>query len=154
MSVTEGGEGQQRKIVALTGGEVRHLKQPFHGVFAAGEASGVLDTLPYHKLGDKGFERLCHEILSAQGLTPYFFGDKGDKQYGVDIAVTRDGTLELYQCKNFESSDRELEANEINKWIKKFKDDWLGHDSLRELKPKRFIICCPYQVNDVKVAGG
>src|SRR5215212_6073003 len=61
-----------------------------------------LGSLPYHLLLGPGFERLCYELLVAEGHSPRFFGRSGQRDYGVDLVVERGSTRTVFQCKNLE----------------------------------------------------
>src|ERR1051326_7891669 len=78
--------------------EVGHCVTPYFD--APRIVLAELDTLPYHELDGPGLERLCYELLLANGYEPRFFGRRGQPQYGVDLVAEKAGRIEVFQCKN------------------------------------------------------
>lgn len=131
-------------IQELVGDRINHCTLAFnpagHLMFTNKE------HLPFHKLGGSGLERLCFEILLAQGHEPRFFGRSGQSQYGIDLVSEKDGKTEVFQCKNIE---KPLSAGDLLNWLYKFEKEWIGQGDLP--LPKRFIICCPQSFRDLKL---
>jgi DNA polymerase III delta prime subunit len=98
----------------------------------------IKDSLPYNKLDWRSFERLCYQILLAEGEIPHLFGDFGSRQYGIDIIMLKEKDNIVYQCKNVESV-REGDLREI---LEKFEKDWLN-DRPHLPTPKKFVLCIP-----------
>ena len=105
-----------------------------------------LGTLPYGQLKGPGFERLCYELLLAQGLMPRFFGRSGQADYGVDIIVEQAQTLSVFQCKNL-AAPPSWQA--ISQAVQTFESDWLHHAGLP--RPTRFVYCCPHPLDEQKL---
>ena len=102
------------------------------------------DSLPYHQLGGPGLERLCYLLLLTQGKVPRYFGNLGQKQYGIDLLVTDDDEYAVYQCKNLES----LSEQDIKQAFQHFEEEWLGRTYLP--KPKQFVLVCPLPLRERK----
>src|SRR5436305_14616353 len=80
--------------------EVWNRVDPLFPDLGADPAVMGLEALPYRELQGPGFERLCFELLVAEGHLPRFFGRSGQKDYGVDIVVEAGTKRTVYQCKN------------------------------------------------------
>jgi len=84
----------------LSPAEVWDRVDPLARDLGADPAEAGLADLPYDPLGGPGFERLCYELLVAEGNSPRFFGRSGQRDYGVDILVEDGDERRVYQCKN------------------------------------------------------
>lgn len=92
-------------------------------------------SLPYERLNEYAFERLCfHLLLRRDGMSPRFWGRRGQAQQGIDLIVS-DGTASLvHQCKHVTAFDHHaLEAA-----IRKFQNDWLTRPALG--RPRSFVL--------------
>ncbi|MEW8590909.1 MAG: hypothetical protein AB2543_17745, partial [Candidatus Thiodiazotropha endolucinida] len=105
------------------------------------QVKGLAD-LPYNLLGGSRFERLCYELLVAEGHNPRFFGRSGQSDYGVDIVVEAGEIRTVYQCKNLSVAPS---WTTIRDAVTKFKTDWLSKAGLPT--PKRYIYCCPHPLD-------
>ena len=128
-------------LLELDGNEVDHCTAPFAVI--AHIPLTELETLPFHGLGGPGFERLCYELLVAQGDEPRFFGRSGQPQYGVDLVAEKPGRTEVYQCKNLGSPPS---SGDLTKYLEMFETEWLKKAGLP--RPTRFVICCPQMLRD------
>ncbi|MEA2238333.1 MAG: hypothetical protein QOC81_3057 [Thermoanaerobaculia bacterium] len=112
-----------------------------------GDGSGAAaGSLPYELLGGAGFERLCYQLLVAEGHAPRFLGTSGQSDYGVDIVLEVEGSRTLLQCKNLKERPS---FSDINRAVNSMKDGWLEARGLTP--PKTFIYCCPQPLNDVEL---
>ena len=102
-----------------------------------------LGALPYAQLSCPQFERLCYELLVAEGFSPRFFGRRGQRDYGVDIIVESGEKRRVYQCKNFAHEPKSAELRDA---VAKFEADWLIGANLP--RPQQFVYCCPQPLND------
>ena len=103
-------------------------------------------VLPYDKLGGQGFERLCFELLVAEGRTPHLFGKSGQCDYGADIVVEDHRELVVYQCKNYAKLPS---WTKIRDELLRFETGWLSN---RELpKPLTYIFACSQPLDDVEL---
>ena len=98
-------------------------------------------TLPYHELSWENFERLILRIVRREAIVAecWTYGERGQKQYGLDIlAELRDspGEFACYQCKKV----KKFTESDINNAVGKFlKGKWA-------VKTKRFILCTSLQL--------
>src|SRR5258706_90098 len=128
-------------IRELDGSNVPHCTTAFAGTERI--AITEIETLPFHDLGGAGLERLCYELLLAQGYEPRFFGRSGQAQYGVDLVAEKAGRTEVYQCKNLSVAPS---AKTLQSYLNEFEKEWLGDAGLP--RPERFVICCPQPLRD------
>ena len=93
-------------------------------------------TLPFHKLTWENFERLILRLVRRERTVAgcWQYGERGQKQYGLDILaelVNSQGEYSCYQCKRV----KEFSATEIKKTVDKFLEGkWAG-------QTKIFILC-------------
>ncbi|MFH1719613.1 MAG: hypothetical protein ABIF19_19860 [Planctomycetota bacterium] len=133
-------------ITLLSSAEVWDRVDPLAPDLGADPAAMGLGELPYAQLSGPQFERLCYELLVAEGLSPRFFGRTGQRDYGVDIIVELGETRRVYQCKNFAHEPKWAEVRDA---VTKFEADWLiGADLPR---PQQFVYCCPHPLDDKKL---
>ncbi len=130
-------------ITPLTPDEVWSRLDPLRPSLDADPARHGLSDLPYAQLDGPGFERLCYELLVAEGATPRFFGRRGQKDFEVDIIVDRPEPSTLYQCKNLSEPPSWSQVREV---VKRFEQQWLGAADLPP--PKTFVYCCPHLLDD------
>ena len=130
-------------ITALTPDEAWSRLDPLQPSLDADPARHGLADLPYAQLKGPGFERLCYELLVAEGATPRFFGRSGQSDLGVDIIVDRPAPSTLYQCKNLSEPPS---WQEIRQAVETFEQQWLGAADLP--RPKAFVYCCPHPLDD------
>ncbi|MBW2738308.1 MAG: hypothetical protein JRE64_05540, partial [Deltaproteobacteria bacterium] len=102
------------------------------------------DSLPYHQLGGLGLERLCYLLLLDQGKVPRYFGNSGQKQYGIDLLVTHGDDTIVYQCKNKAS----FPPYQMKTALKTLETEWLACQKLP--KPTEFVLCCPLSLQERK----
>lgn len=133
-------------ITLLSPGEVWDRVDPLAPDLGADPQRAGLADLPYGKLLGPGFERLCYELLVAEGHSPRFFGRSGQKDYGVDIIVEAGETRTVYQCKDLMAAPTWTEVRDA---VAKFESDWLGEAGLP--CPQRFVYCCPHPLDDNKL---
>jgi AAA domain len=100
-------------------------------------------SLPFNKLGGEGFERLCYQLLLAEGQTPHLFGKPGVSQYGIDLIVFDGNEGIVYQCKNLKA----VSKSDLKDILEKFEKDWL-EDRPQLPKPKKFILCIPLSLTE------
>jgi len=130
-------------ITILSPPEIWERIDPLAPDLGADPGVAGLAHLPYDRLGGVGFERLCYEVLVAEGQSPRFFGRSGQRDYGVDIVVEAGDERSVYQCKNLA---------EVPSWtavrdaVAKFEADWLGEADLP--RPAAFVYCCPHPLDD------
>jgi hypothetical protein len=136
--LTTDGHSDAAELTALSLVEVWDRVDPLGAAINASWHES-LGALPYHSLGGHGFERLCYELLVAEGHSPRFFGTPGERDYGVDIVVESGASRTVYQCKN---EARPPGVQEIAKAFQKFEHDWLNERGLP--RPNRFVYCCPH----------
>jgi hypothetical protein len=103
-------------------------------------------VLPYDKLGGRGFERLCFELLVAEGKIPHLFGKPGQIDYGADIVVEDARELLVYQCKNYTSPPS---WTVIRDELLRFETEWLSHPDLPN--PSRYVFACSQPLDDIEV---
>ncbi|HYN79717.1 MAG TPA: hypothetical protein VES73_18200, partial [Lamprocystis sp. (in: g-proteobacteria)] len=133
-------------VSILPPAEVWDRLDPLSPDLAADPVRHGLADLPYRQLGGPGFERLCYQLLVAQGEVPRFFGRSGQRDYGVDILTEDDRNRTVYQCKNL---------SDIPSWtalrdaVEQFEADWLGKAGLP--RPDAFFYCCPQPLDDIKL---
>jgi hypothetical protein len=101
-------------------------------------------SLPYSLLGGAGFERLCYELLVAEGYAPRFFGVSGQPDYGVDVILEVDHTRTVFQCKNLKDKPS---FSDVAEAVTKLKTDWIDGQGLPA--PGTFVYCCPQPLTDV-----
>ena len=104
-------------------------------------------SLPYHSLQGIGFERLLLNILAAEGKYVRFFGNPGQRDYGVDLVVEENGAVTVYQCKNYAT---EPSLEKIKQELVKFQNHWLEERKLPP--PAKYVYCCPHSFSDLKRA--
>jgi hypothetical protein len=102
-----------------------------------------LGALPYHELLGPGFERLCYELLVAEGYCPRFFGRSGQTDYGVDIITETDNKRTVYQCKNLKDAPG---WTKIRDAVHEFESRWLRQAGLPS--PVGYVYCCPHPFDD------
>ena len=127
----------------LSPDEVWDRVDPLAPDLGADPAVFGLGDLPYPQLLGPGFERLCYELLVAEGHSPRFFGRSGQRDYGVDIVVEAGDTRTVYQCKNIAAAPAWTDVRDA---VAKFESDWLGEAGLP--CPQRFVYCCPHPLDD------
>ncbi len=122
-------------------GEIRRYNplEPGLGITPRGK------VLPYEKLGGHGFERLCFEILVAEGKSAQLFGKAGQPDFGADIIVECEQELAVYQCKNYASEPSWIK---IRDELLQFETKWLGNPELP--KPIRYIFMCSQALDHVE----
>jgi hypothetical protein len=130
-------------ITPLTPDDVWSRLDPLQPDLDADPGRDGLADLPYAQLKGPGFERLCYELLVAEGATPRFFGRSGQADLGVDIIVDRPAPSTLYQCKNLTEPPG---WREIRDAVEKFEQQWLGAADLP--RPQAFVYCCPQPLDD------
>ncbi len=133
-------------LTLLSSDEVWDRVDPLAPDLGVDPARAGLSDFPYAKLSGPGFERLCYELLVADGRSPRFFGRSGQKDYGVDIVVGAGDTRTVYQCKNLADAPAWTEVRDA---IAKFESDWLGEAGLP--CPQRFVYCCPHLLDHEKL---
>jgi len=134
-------------LALLSPGEVWDRVDPLAPDLGVDPAVAELGVLPYAKLLGPGFERLCYELLVAEGHSPRFFGRSGQRDYGVDIVVEKGGTRTVYQCKNPADTPSWTDVRDA---VAKFESDWLGEAGLP--RPQGFVYCCPQPLDDLDIA--
>ena len=98
-------------------------------------------TLPYHELSWENFERLILRIVRREATVSecWTYGERGQKQYGLDILaelLDSPGEFACYQCKKVKKF---TESDIINAVVKFLKGKWA-------VKTKRFILCTSLQL--------
>ncbi|MCJ7502507.1 MAG: NACHT domain-containing protein, partial [Acidobacteriia bacterium] len=100
-------------------------------------------TLPYHELSWENFERLILRVVRREATVAecWAYGERGQKQYGLDILAelrNAPGEFACYQCKRVEK----FSASDINKAVDKFlQGKWA-------CKTKRFVLCTSLQLTE------
>jgi hypothetical protein len=135
-------------ITPLPPNDVWSRLDPLHPSLNADPACHGLADLPYAQLKGPGFERLCYELLVAEGATPRFFGRSGQADLGVDIIVDRPAPSTLYQCKNLTEPPS---WGKVRGAVERFEQQWLGTADLP--RPKAFVYCCPHPLDDATLGG-
>ena len=131
------------KIESLDAAEAAHCWDPLFVTDVPSDC-GINDvTLPYLRLGARGLERLCFQLLVQSGVIPRYFGKPGQKQYGIDLVAEAGERRTVYQCKNL---GHEPTVPEIREAAEKFRQDWLTDAALP--KPEEFVYCCPQAFDD------
>ena len=130
-------------ITPLTPDEVWSRLDPLQPSLDTDPARDGLGDLPYPQLKGPGFERLCYELLVAEGATPRFFGRSGQKDLEVDIIVDRPGPGTLYQCKNLSDPPS---WGQVQRTLERFEEQWLGDAGLP--RPTAYVYCCPHPLDD------
>ncbi|MGQ0571664.1 MAG: hypothetical protein ACT4P5_19345 [Armatimonadota bacterium] len=130
-------------LALLSPGEVWDRVDPLAPDLDLDPGRAGLADLPYAKLLGPGFERLCYELLVAEGHSPRFFGRSGQRDYGVDIVVETGDTRTVYQCKNIAAAPAWTDVRDA---VAKFESDWLGTADLPS--PHCFVYCCPHPLDD------
>ena len=117
------------------------LNSPPETTFPPPPTDTRVQTLPYHELSWENFERLILRIVRREATVAecWAYGERGQKQYGLDIlAELRNATGEFacYQCKRVEK----FSVNDINRAVDEFlQGKWA-------CKIKRFILCTSLQL--------
>lgn len=119
---------------------VQHLQADFSPMSLSSPAH---DSLAYNQLGGPGLERLCYSLVLAEGRIPRYFGNPGQKQYGIDLLITCGDDCTVYQCKNVNSFTRQ----NMLKALRRF-EEWLGQEQLP--RPTKFVLCCPLSLRERK----
>ncbi len=132
-------------LTLLSPNEIWNRVDPLASDMGVEPSVANLADLPYAKLMGAGFERLCYELLVAEGHSPRFFGRSGQPDYGVDIVVETDGTRTVYQCKNLTAMPSWTDVRDA---VTKFEIDWLDKAGLPH--PDAFVYCCPHPLDDQK----
>jgi len=127
-------------LVALPKGD--YLRDTFYPPSSRAGWDGT--SLLYLQLGGPGLERLCYLLLMYQGDVPRYFGNPGQKQYGIDLLVTRGDRTAVYQCKN----EKSFPLSKMKAALQLFEKEWLGHPTLPT--PDRFVLCCPLPLQERK----
>jgi len=102
-------------------------------------------TLPYHELSWENFERLILRIVRREATVKecWVYGERGQKQYGLDILAVLDNALDeyaCYQCKRVEK----FSAADIEKAVTTFlAGKWA-------CKTKRFILCTSVNLTETQ----
>ncbi len=102
-------------------------------------------TLPYNELLWENFERLIVRLvrLEASVSECWIYGERGQKQHGIDILAELKGTpgeFACYQCKQVDN----FSANDIKNAVEKFlKGKWAS-------KSRRFVLCSSLSLSDTK----
>ena len=130
-------------ITPLTRVDVWSRLNPLEPSLDADPSRDGLADLPYALLGSAGFERLCYELLVAEGKAPRFFGRNGQADLGVDIIVDGPESSTLYQCKNLSAAPTFADVRQA---VERFERQWLGAADLP--RPKVYIYCCPQPLDD------
>jgi len=128
-------------LTLLSPDEVWDRVDPLSSDLGLDPSKAGLPDLPYAKLLGPGFERLCYELLVAEGHSPRFFGRSGQRDYGVDIVVEAGDTRRVYQCKNVTDPPT---WTDIRDAVAKFESDWLGEAGL---PAHHFVYCCPHPLD-------
>jgi hypothetical protein len=130
-------------LILLSPEEVWDRVDPLASDVGAEPGVANLRELPYAQLLCPGFERLCYELLIAEGHSPRFFGRSGQRDYGVDIVVETGNTRTVYQCKNRANLPSWTDVRDA---VTKFESAWLGAAGLP--RPEAFVYCCPHPLDD------
>lgn len=75
---------------------------------------------------------------------PRYFGNSGQKQYGIDLLVTHGDDTIVYQCKNKAS----FPPHKMKAALKTLETEWLARQELP--KPTEFVLCCPLSLQERK----
>lgn len=116
------------------------LNSPPDVIFPPPPVDTRAQTLPYHQLSWENFERLILRVVRHEATVAecWAYGERGQKQYGLDIlAELRDplGEYACYQCKRVEK----FSASDIRNAVEMFlQGDWAS-------KTKRFVLCTSLQ---------
>lgn len=124
---------------------VLHLRSSFSAIKVNVNIVEVEESLPFNKLDGNGFERLCYQLILAEGKYPRFFGKSGSKDYGVDLVLMDGSNCIVYQCKNY-SNLKSFTESKMKAILNEFKNEWLAK---LEPKPKKFVLCIPLSLRDV-----
>ena len=113
---------------------IEHLREPFRSAWTRTSSNA---NLPYQLLGGEGLERLCFDLLLADGLTPRFFGTPGQAQYGIDLIVADGLQCTVYQCKNLSQFD----LRTFERALTVFADSWIStHHELPKARSVRSLL--------------
>lgn len=121
------------------------LKSPPEGGFPPPPIDTHAQTLPYGELTWENFERLIRRVVRREATIAecWVYGDRGQKQHGLDILASRHqtpGEFACYQCKRV----KEFSADDIKKAVDTFLDGkWAD-------KTKSFVLCTSLALNDTK----
>ena len=121
------------------------LSSPPENNFPTPPVSTRAQTLPYHDLLWENFERLIVRLVRLEACVSecWIYGERGQKQHGIDIlAELKDtpGGFACYQCKQVDN----FTANDVTKAVKKFLEGkWASN-------AKRFVLCTSLPLNDTK----
>ena len=121
------------------------LNSPPEATFPSPPIDTRAQTLPYHELSWENFERLILRIVRREATVAecWAYGERGQKQYGLDIlAELRDapGEFVCYQCKRV----KKFSPNDIKKAVKTFlQGKWA-------CKSKRFVLCTSLQLTETQ----
>lgn len=78
--------------------------------------------LPFERMDEYNFERLCTRLVSRQAAVEEArrYGTRGQKQYGIDIYARVAGTDNywVYQCKRYQSTDEKELKEILEKFLK------------------------------------
>lgn len=102
-----------------------------------------MQSLPFTELSGTDFERLCYELLVADGFSPRFFGTVGQSDYGADVLLEVGATRTVLQCKNLAARPS---FGDIRAAVETFRTKWIGEAGLPP--PEHFIYCCPQPLDD------
>ncbi len=114
-------------------------------VFPPPPVSARAQTLPYHELSWENFERLILRVVRREANVAecWTYGERGQKQHGLDILAelgSTPGAFVCYQCKQVEK----FSATDINKTVDTFpQGKWA-------CKTKRFVLCTSLQLTETQ----
>lgn len=136
------GDLVEEAIGELVIAELPHLRG-VHGTVERGIAAGRDEwtvasnaSLPYDRLNEQDFERLCFHLLLSKNRKPRFWGRRGVRQRGIDLIVSDGDVFTVYQCKRYATVD----AKDLKSALKVFYQDWLtGCPELG--RPQAFVFC-------------
>ena len=121
------------------------LNSPPDPTFPPPPADTRAQTLPYHELSWENFERLILRVVRSEATVAecWAYGERGQKQYGLDIlAELRNalGEYACYQCKRV----KKYSASDIRKAVETFlQGEWAS-------RTKRFVLCTSLQLSKKK----
>ena len=104
-----------------------------------------IQTLPFRELSWENFERLILRIARREANVSecWAYGDRGQKQYGLDILAelpNASGKFACYQCKRVDK----FSSGDIQKAVAKFLEGkWAS-------KTRKFVLCTSLQLTETK----
>lgn len=105
------------------------------------------ESLSFSELSGEGFERLCYQLLLAEGQAPRFFGKSGSKDYGVDLVLMDGSNCVVYQCKKY-TDPKSFPKSKMEEILNEFKSEWLARPYLP--RPGKFVLCIPLSLRGLK----